>query len=200
LLLSFTKGVKEDFTQNPHVVTHICGIEIDPHRIYRVATKIGDLTNGQSPPWTEYYTEHPELLPPKGAYVNIQAELMAYFARNLWRNLWDALSDKLNDCGVKKDECNPKARMAELDEEGSGVVTVDNIQSALRDLLGYSVDDREKSLAKFVHSFADRTSTGKVTLLDLKVQCAEMEEFYEQQDKWRLAFPKKPNPSVASSA
>jgi hypothetical protein len=187
----------EDFTQNPPVVTHVGGTEIDPHRIYRVATKIGDLTNGQSPPWTEYYTEYPEVLPPKGAYVNIQAELMTYFARNLWRKLWDALSDKLDDCGGVKDECDPEARMAELDEEGSGVVTVDNIQTALRDLLGYSVDDREKTLAQFVHSFADTTNNGEVTVLDFEVFCSEMEDVYER-DKWRLAFPKKPNESSSS--
>jgi hypothetical protein len=65
-------------------VTHVAGEPIDLNRVYRVATKIGDLTNGQSPPWTEYFTAHPEVLPPKGAYVNIQSDLMSYFARTLW--------------------------------------------------------------------------------------------------------------------
>ena len=67
------------------VVTHVNGQPLDRDRIYRVATKIGDLTNGQSPPWTEYYKQNPDVLPPKGAYVNIHSELMSYFGRNLWR-------------------------------------------------------------------------------------------------------------------
>jgi len=35
----------------------------------------------------EYDSAHPELLPPKGAYVNIQTELMRSFAKYLWRKI-----------------------------------------------------------------------------------------------------------------
>ena len=64
--MQYDNGVFEDFTQSPPVVTQVRGRPLDPNQIYRVATKISDLTNGQSPPWTKYYTEHPEFLPPRG--------------------------------------------------------------------------------------------------------------------------------------
>jgi 2',3'-cyclic-nucleotide 2'-phosphodiesterase (5'-nucleotidase family) len=69
--MQFDMGVVEDDTQQPPVVTHVANQPIELDRIYRVATKISDLTNGQSPPLTEYYLEHPEWLPPKGAYLNV---------------------------------------------------------------------------------------------------------------------------------
>jgi hypothetical protein len=162
---------------------------IDPDRVYRVATKISDLTNGQSPAWTEYFTKHQEVLPPKGAYVNIHAELMSYFARNLWRKLWDAVSRELSRECELEDECNAEGRLAALDVTGDGVVTVDEIQMALKEKLGYSIDDREKSLAEFVHTFADTTGTGQITKQDFEIFCNEMSELYEK-DKWRLAYQK----------
>jgi 2',3'-cyclic-nucleotide 2'-phosphodiesterase (5'-nucleotidase family) len=69
--MQFDMGVVEDDSQQAPVVTHVGNQPIELDRIYRVATKISDLTNGQSPPWTKYYLEHPECLPPKGAYVNV---------------------------------------------------------------------------------------------------------------------------------
>eukprot|EP00977_Amphora_coffeiformis_P029654 scaffold42138_cov229-Amphora_coffeaeformis.AAC.1 len=78
-------------------VTHVAGKPLDPNRIYRVATKISDLCNGQSPPLKEYFTQNPHLLPAKGDYVNIQMELMGFFSRNLWRRLWEAIGDRIPD-------------------------------------------------------------------------------------------------------
>jgi hypothetical protein len=180
-------------------VTQVRGKPIDPEKIYRVATKISDLTNGQSPPWTNYYTEHPELLPPKGAYVNVQAELMTYFARNLWRRIWDNLSNVLDsecDTGVVGEEnvseecdpenCNAELRLDFLNKNNDGIISVEEIQEALADV-GLSVDDRELSLAQFVHDFADTNGSGEVTLEDLEVFCVEMEEVHER-DIWSVYF------------
>jgi hypothetical protein len=189
--MQYDVGVKEDYSQNPPVVTHINGKQIEPDRVYRVATKIGDLTNGQSPPLTEYFTKYPERLPPKGAYVNIHADLMAYFARNLWRKIWDMITVELAAEGITN-ECNPGRRLASLDLSGDGFVTVEEIQAALRDKLGYSVDDSEKTLAEFVHSFADTGGNGKITERDFEVFCQEMDQLYEI-DNWRLSFPKSSN-------
>lgn len=163
--------VPEDGTTATRV-THVAGEPLDPERIYRVYTKISDLTNGQSPPLTEFYTEHPHWLPPKGAYVNIHAELMAHFSRNLWLNLWNAIGDACKK--EKAMSCNPEERLDVLDQTGDGIVTVEEIQVALRDRLGMSIDKREKSLAEFVHSFADQTGDGTVRLVDLEVFCAEL--------------------------
>jgi 2',3'-cyclic-nucleotide 2'-phosphodiesterase (5'-nucleotidase family) len=183
--IQYDQGVQEDSSQSPPVITHVGDKPLEPDRIYRVATKIGDLTNGQSPPWTEYYTAHPEFLPPKGAYVNVHAELMSYFARNLWRKIWDGISPAFEI----PSHCDPASRLAQLDIDHDGVVSVEEMHAALRDVVGLSVDDRELSLAKFVHSFADTTGSGEVTLEDFKVFCSEMDELYER-DKWRLAYPK----------
>jgi hypothetical protein len=190
--MQYDNGVLEDFSQSPPVVTQIRGRPIAPDQIYRVATKISDLTNGQSPPWTKYYKEHPELLPPKGAYVNIQAELMSYFARNLWRRIWDSLSQALNsECDLEQTDpsCQPEARLDTLDSDNDGKISVAEIQVALGKLVGLSVDNRELTLAQFVHDFADTNGNGEVTLEDLQVFCDEMTETYER-DQWRLAFKK----------
>lgn len=209
--MHYDVGVLQD--ENTGDVTHVGGAPLDPDRIYRVATKIGDLTNGQSPPLTEYYTDNPHLLPAKGAYVNVHAELMSFFARNLWRKIWEAIapwridppsatSDDNDDvdegeefsptleylCDV--DNCKPDQRLDALDKDHKGSVSVDDIHAALRDVLGLSVDDDEKSLAMFVHAYADTTGDGEVTLEDFEVFCEEMAELYEREH-WRLAFPRR---------
>ena len=51
-----------------------------------------------------------------------------------------------------------------IELDGDGVVTLDNIQSVLRDRLGYNVDERETTLAEFVQSFADTTGSGDARL------------------------------------
>jgi len=187
--MQYDEGVKEDTSVHPPVVTHVAGHPLDENRVYRVATKVGDLTNGQSPSWTEYYTEHPTLLPPKGAYVNIHAELMAYFSRNLFRKLWDAISREIQEeCGVDE-SCHAEERLAALDVTGDGIVTIEDIQVALREKLGYSVDERETSLAEFVHNYADTTGSGQITVRDIEMFCQEMEDLYET-DKWRLSYSK----------
>ncbi|KAL7567910.1 hypothetical protein ACA910_019625 [Epithemia clementina (nom. ined.)] len=194
--MQYDVGVKQA-NDGSKRVTHVAGEPLDPDRIYRVGTKIGDLTNGQSPPWTTFYTENPQLLPPKGAYVNIQSELMSYFARNLWRKIWDKTTELIDDkeCDVS-DNCAADARLDVLDQTGEGLVTVDDLHTALRDLLGYSVDDRETTLAQFVHAFADTTGDGTVTVDDIESFCDEIKDLY-QRDEWRLSFP-RPNPVSAS--
>lgn len=156
------------------------------------------------------YTEHPEALPPKGAYVNIYAELMSFFSRNLWRRLWEAITptviaaekgqavedldidistlDKL--CEVESN-CLPERRLSLLDLDDSGVVSVSDIQAALSEILHLSVDTTgtETSLAEFVYSFADADGDGVVTLEDMNSFCDEIPEIYDNQ-KWRLAFPR----------
>lgn len=201
--MQYDNGVFEDFSQSPPVVTQVRGRPIVDDQIYRVATKISDLTNGQSPPWTKYYQENQEMLPPKGAYVNIQAELMSYFARNLWRRIWDNLSQVIDaECDAEAfydvgedgtvaaaEMCQPEARLETLDSDNDGKISVAEIQAALEELVGLSVDNRELTLAQFVHDFADTNGTGEVTLEDLQVFCDEMTETYER-DQWRLAFKK----------
>ena len=193
LVFSTDEGVRQDSSVHPPKVTHVAGEPLDPNRIYRVVTKISDLTNGQSPPWTDYYTQHPELLPPKGNYINIQSSLMAYFARNLWRKLWDATSKEIPDaCPI--DGC-PEARLEVLDRSGDGVVTVDEIQYALNDLLGYSVDKREKTLAKQVLDIADTTGDGKVTVADFEAFC---DQFSEAMEDWRTEEQAKYEATVSN--
>jgi 2',3'-cyclic-nucleotide 2'-phosphodiesterase (5'-nucleotidase family) len=209
--MQYDNGITEDMSQNPPVVTHIANAPIDPDRIYLVATKVSDLTNGQSPSLTHYFNEHPEVLPPKGAYVNIQAELMSFFARNLWRRIWDALSETLDEeCDTEVYEqdpsaaaCNPERRLETLDNDEDGVVSVEDIQRALRDIVGLSVDKREQSLAEFVHDFADATGNGKITLEDIAIFCDEMGATQRNDSLGRLGkvitldsgMEQKPEPS-----
>ena len=186
--MQYDVGIEEDSTVSPPVVTKVNGRDLDRDEVYRVATKIGDVTNGQSPPWTEYYKTHPEILPPKGAYVNVHAELMSYFGRNLWRKLWDATSEIIQEKGMEPG-CHAEFRLSQLDSDGDGTVTVQDLQKGLEGLLGYSIDDRETTLAEFVHRFADTTGDGKVRLVDFELFCQEILETYER-DSWRLSYPK----------
>mmetsp|Transcript_22807 Transcript_22807/g.54034 ORF Transcript_22807/g.54034 Transcript_22807/m.54034 type:complete len:751 (-) Transcript_22807:119-2371(-) len=187
--MQYDNGVLEDFENEK--ILQVGGKPLDPNKVYRVATKISDLTNGQSPPWTKYYKEHPELLPPKGAYINIQAELMSYFAQNLWRRIWESMTEEIGeDCTAKYDEeqeivlekdCNPELRLELLDNDGDGVVGVEEIQDALQNIAGINVDPRETTLAEFVHDVADATNSGKVTIEDLEVFCDEMVDITERE-------------------
>eukprot|EP00797_Seminavis_robusta_P002712 Sro116_g056960.2 (727) ;mRNA; f:17313-19643 len=211
--IQYDDGVKEKLPEDGDgapVVTHVNDLPIDPDMTYRVATKISDLANGQSPSWKEYYTTYPEALPTKGAYVNVYAELMSFFSKNLWRKMWEAMTplamavekgtevDNLEIDATSLDElcdveanCLPEQRLSVLDQDDSGVVTIDDIHLALADILHLSVDGSgtETSLAEFVHNFADADGDGVVTVGDMKSFCAEIPEIYDNQ-KWRLAFPR----------
>ena len=60
--------------------------------------------------------------------------------------------------------------------DGTGYVTVEDIQYALKEKLGYSIDKRENTLAKFVHQFADQSGDGRVTKKDFEILCEQMNE------------------------
>lgn len=194
--MQYDTGVTEDTSVSPPVVTHVCYQSLDDERVYRVATKISDLTNGQSPSWTKYYTEHREKLPPKGAYINIQSELMSYFARNMWRRLWDGITDVLVESGVDEEDCDPAKRLAVLDADGDGVITLKEIQKGLDEILGQSVDGRETTLAKFVHDYADTTNNGRITLADFEEFTKEMND-KQESETWRMSFPRRSRISPA---
>ena len=59
--------------------------------------------------------------------------------------------------------------LEELDRDHDGKISVQEIQKALSELVGLTVDERELTLAKFVHDFADTTGNGEVTLEDLEM-------------------------------
>jgi len=186
--MQYDDGIWQDVPGGP--VTRVAGAPIRMENIYRVATKMSDLTNGQSRPFAEYFTAHPELFPPKGAYLNVHAELMALFARNVWRQMWEGVGPSLRALfGGSLPKDDGKYRLDKLDLNHDGVVSIDEIHAALRDVAGLSVDDSEQSLARFVHSFADLTGNGKVALEDLEMFCQEMPSLCESEN-WHLAFTK----------
>ncbi|KAG7351539.1 calcineurin-like phosphoesterase [Nitzschia inconspicua] len=167
----------DGITQDPVTkkVLTVNGKPINPKRVYRVATKIKDLTNGQSPPLKEYFLAHPELLPAKGQYVNIHSTLMKFFARGMFRKLWEATGELIPDPELAaEDYSHPvnmnriegRLRLAVLDRDNDGFVTVDDIHHGLRDFLGLSVEDEYKNLARKVHACADITGKGVVSVED----------------------------------
>ena len=106
----------------------VAGRPLEKDESYRIVTKVGDLTNGQSAPFTEYFTAHPEKLPPKGNYLNIHSLLMSYFARNLWHRMWENIHADDED-GV----------LDALDLDGDGAISVEEIHAALARILLKSV-------------------------------------------------------------
>jgi len=172
--MQYDGGVKEEYFDDgqPPIVTHVEGLPIKSDRVYRVATKISDLTNGLCEPFAEYYSTHPELLPPKGAYMNIHAELMSFCAKNLWRKIWDEISPTLTISPCAPIEgYEAEERLDILDLNDDGVVCVDDILAALRDVAEVSVHEDEQSLAQFVHSYADISGDGRITLRDFEIFC-----------------------------
>lgn len=190
--LQYDGDITEEFGDDGlPVVTHVAGHPLDPDRMYQVATKVADLTNGQSPTFTEYYTANP--VPPKNSYVNIHSELMGYFARNLWRRIWEAaeptmMSSATNTCN-SCDDCFCQERFEQLDRDGDEIVSIEDIQGALRDILGFSVHGEELTLAEYVHTTADMNNDGEVTLDDFRLFSEELPSIY-QKDKWRLQYAK----------
>jgi hypothetical protein len=85
---------------------------------------------------------------------------MGYFARNLWRKIWEDISPTLNGLCEPADECDPEGRLEALHLDKDTILSIDEIHAALRDVVGLMVDEREKSLAQFVHSFADTSGNG----------------------------------------
>lgn len=177
--MQFDEGIVMD--ENKKIVK-VAGVPLNPDRIYHVATKISDLTNGQSPPLKEYFLAHPELLPSKGDYINIQTELMGFFARNLFRKLWKATGkhmsqDDLRNCeeeGMSRAETaevESQLRLSVLDQNGDGILSIEDIHMGLRDYLGLSIYEDEMTLAKLIHEYADVTGNGYVTVDDFEVFC-----------------------------
>ena len=204
--MQYDDGIQEETLKGGlKRVTHVAGKPLDRNRIYNVATKISDLTNGQSPPLKAYFLEHQDLLPSKGDYINIQKELMGFFGRNLWRRLWEAIGDRIPDTDETKasgamEAEDSRLRLDVLDRDGSGIVTVDDIHVGLRDILGLCVDNTEKTLAKHVHEIADVTENGKVTKQDFELFCLGVPpDFQPIARKWSDAFPESRGPSPAVS-
>ena len=195
----YDDDIKEELIDGTKRVTTVAGKPLEPSRLYRVATKITDLTNGQSGPLTKYFKANPNALPAKGSYYNIHAELMGFFARGLFSKLWDATSELLpNPEDVLEETCNPqlslnetesRLRLAALDREGTGTVTVDNIQAALRDFLGLSVVNEVKILAEAIHDCADMTGDQSVSVVDFEKFCESMPKELHLPEKWSGAFP-----------
>ena len=160
----------------------------------------------RSPPLTVYYKAHPELLPAKGQYINIHSELMAFFARGMFRKLWEATGELIPDPETFAEEASQpvnmeriegRLRLSVLDRDKKGWLSVDDIHVGLRDFLGLSVDDNYKTLAERVHVCADATGNGQVTVDDFEVFCTGMPKGLKMKPKWQNAFP-DPLPELSS--
>jgi hypothetical protein len=110
---------------------------------------------------------------------------MEYLARNLWRKLWHAISQEISNAH-DMDETNPEDYLQLLDRTGTGNITMDEIQLALRNHLGVSIDRREQTFAQFIHDYADTTGIGKITLVDLQHFVEELS--YDGDDYGDISF------------
>jgi 2',3'-cyclic-nucleotide 2'-phosphodiesterase (5'-nucleotidase family) len=198
--MQYDDGIEE---VDGRVVT-VAGEPLNMDRIYRVATKISDLTNGQSQPLQDYFVDRKDLYPAKGDYINVQTELMGFFSRNLFRKLWDATGELMetdtdasngsdgstNEVGSEI-EMESRLRLSVLDRDGDGLVTVQDIHYGLRQFLGLSVHEEETSLAECIYGYADVTGNGDVTVEDFEFFCTGLpRELRPLPSKWGKVFPK----------
>jgi hypothetical protein len=76
-----------------------------------------------------------------------------------------------------------------LDRDGDGIVTVDDIQHhGLKEYLGVSVHEEEKTLAKCVHSYADVTDSGVVTVDNFEHFCTKFPRDCRPLPRWHTVF------------
>ena len=124
---------------------------------------------------------------------------MGFFARNLFRKLWDATGERIPDPEEELEEMSHPAppleeiesrwRISILDRNNDGVVSVDDIHCGPRDFLGLSVDSEEKTLAEYIHSYADVAGNGMVTVDDFEYFCTGLPREITPIRKWSNAFP-----------
>lgn len=88
------------------------------------------------------------------------------------------------------DRIEGKLRLSVLDRDNDGFVTVEDIHVGLRDFLGLSVDDNYTLLAKQVHTCADVTGNGLVSVEDFEIFCRDgMSRELSLSTQWEEAFP-----------
>ena len=177
-------GIEED--EAADALTMVGGRPLEHDAVYRIVTKVGDLTNGQSAPFTEYFTAHPEALPPKGNYLNIHSLLMSYFARNLWKRMWEQLAAGARAGGAPAAGGVEDGVLAAMDLDGDGVISVEEIHASLARILGMSTDGTQMALARYVHRFADATGNGHVTRDDLLRFVRDEDLFSDYEDALRV--------------
>lgn len=125
--------VEEDLATGE--ILSIRGKPIDPDKMYAVATKLPDLTNGQSPQLTRYFSNEASKERRDAQTRNIHAIILEHCATSVARELLSRLSE---------DDDNETKKGLFLDATSS------RVQKALHTTLGMSVDERELSFAKLV--------------------------------------------------
>ena len=84
----------------------------------------------------------------------------------------DSAPPKMNGPAQILKKVESGLRLSVLDHSGDGIVSVEEIHLALRELLRLSTSDENMTLARFVHDYADVTGTGRVSAEDFAHFCS----------------------------
>jgi len=150
----YDDGVLEDSEMNVLRVSHS---PLEPNRMYRVATKIPDLTNGQSPPLKKYFSARMHELPSEEVLFNIHVVLMSHFARTAWRRIW-RMGDTTGDGKINELEA--------IDLDCDGKITLDDIKRCVQKL-GMQTHEDADTLAEYIFKYADHDGDGRIGSKDL---------------------------------
>mmetsp|Transcript_41211 Transcript_41211/g.69275 ORF Transcript_41211/g.69275 Transcript_41211/m.69275 type:complete len:574 (+) Transcript_41211:43-1764(+) len=137
------------------VVTRLAGADVDPDRLYRVATT--PTTIRDIAPFTAYFNAHGGL-PGWDDFCPLDSLLMAHFARLVWQAIFNLLdADKSGHIDA--------AEFAKLDADGDGSISHEELHAMMRSL-GYRVADGEVSLVQHIIHAADVNKDGQLTMDD----------------------------------
>ena len=137
------------------MVTRLAGADVDPDRLYRVATT--PTTIRDIAPFTAYFNAHGGL-PGWDDFCPLDSLLMAHFARLVWQAIFNLLdADKSGHIDA--------AEFAKLDADGDGSISHEELHAMMRSR-GYRVADGEVSLVQHIIHAADVNKDGQLTMDD----------------------------------
>ena len=133
-------------------VVSIAKQPLEPERIYKVASIVDFWRKRDAPSIGQYFEDHPELLPEPDSGRPVHALLLNFFAMQLWARIWKELGLNSGDESI-----SPEA-FKELDADGDGVVSKEDLKSKLSKVHGFEnvfegmdilVDNMLGEIAKF---------------------------------------------------
>ncbi len=134
------------------------GAPFDRGRVYRVGYPFPEIFAENGPASIRnYFTAHPDKLPPEDAARGGQEFLLQHWAHAVWKRVWAALD-------VDHDGAVTAAEFAALDVDASGAVDAREMLRFLRTRLGMDASEGEAAFALHVlRAGGDRDQDGKLT-------------------------------------
>ena len=136
---------------NTGLVTHVAGEELDPHRLYKIATMNDFFRSRDGPTIGQYYEDDVTRLPSLQMQFGLHDVVLDYFAHKWWTVIWEHVDQNNNDVW----ESNEFQRQDLWDgTHGNGEFNVAHVLWALENVVGLQTHPQELTLAKAIFDLA----------------------------------------------